>query len=312
MEFVEALITSYRYSISINPIFIEELKAMISIKKANPNFYYIYKKDGGYFSKIDGVVVENSTISVLNHETGHAIHHFVSDYEVPKNYHNLINSISNDPEWLNKITMYSSKFQEIKHQVREKAKRIVDSYINTSIADEEAQKINEMLEKEKEKFIQQFLDKGYTRETLDIVLADSFTKEDFLKQKKEIEIEEVVDTIMHYEYDAFIAIGDIIDAISDGKFRSHLLHDYENKVIPSAYGHGVKYYYKDNTKEFLRIRFTEMIANYSSIIKSKYANEIIEFLRNIVGNDLVTMLDDFYKKRLINASEYNYENGKTR
>ena len=312
MEFIDALITSYRYSTSINPIFIEELKTMIKIKKANPNFYYIHEIDGGFFSKHKGIVVEDSTISVLNHETGHAIHCFVSDYEVPENYHDLITSIVSDPTWLNKIAEYSSKFHEIKKQVYERATMIVDSYINASVADEEASKISEMLETEKEKFIQQYLDKGYTRETLDVVLSSSFTKEEFLNQKRKIEIEEVVDFIMRSEYDAFIAIGDIIDAISDGKFRSRLLHDDENNIIPSAYGHGVRYYYDDNPNELLRIRFTEMIANYSSIIKSKHANEIIEVLQNIVGNEFVTMLDDFYKKRLINAVEYDYESEKTR
>ena len=312
MDIVNALITSYRYSASINPLFVEEIKTMIKIKQENPDFNYTKKADGGYFTPKAGVVVENTSISTLNHETGHAIHYFITNFEIPENYQNLITSINNSPEWNDVIARYSQEFQTILQKAREKAQKIVEQYINDDSLSNEEQNVIEMLNTEKEKLIAKYLERDYSRETLDIILADSFTKEEFLRQKKDIEIEEVTDLILREEYDAFIAIGDIIDAIADGKFRGNLLHDSSGKDIPSAFGHGVKYYYRGDPTESLKIRFTEMVANYSSIIKSKKANEIMKTLKSIVGEDLVTMLDEFYKKRMINFQEYEYESGRSR
>ena len=312
MNIINALITSYRYCTIINPIFIEELKKLITIKQQHPDFYYTKQIDAGYFSQFKGVVVEDNTISTLNHETGHAMHYYLTNYEVPPNYNELINSINQEPKWLDNINQYSIKFQEILKKIREQAKQIVDKYIVITQNSDDEKRIDEMLNTEKEKMIQKYLEKGYSRETLDIVLSSSFTRDEFVSQKKEIEIEEVVDMIMRTEYDAFISIGDIIDAISTGKFRSSLLHNDEQETILPAYGHGVKYYYRDDINKSSEIKFTEMIANYSSIIKSKQANEIIKILRDIVGNELVDMLDNFYKSKFLNLEEYKYETERTR
>ena len=312
MNIINALITSYRYCTKVNSIFIEELKKLIIIKQQHPDFYYTKQIDAGYFSQFKGVVVEDTTISTLNHETGHAMHYYLTNFEVPPNYHDVINSINQEPAWLDNINQYSLKFQEIVKKTREQAKQIVNKYIVIAHNSDDEKRIDEMLNNEKEKMIQKYLEKGYSRETLDIVLASSFTRDEFINQKKEIEIEEVVDMIMRTEYDAFIAIGDIIDAISNGKFKSSLLYNSKQETILPAYGHGVKYYYRDNVDKSSEIKFTEMIANYSSIIKSKHANEIIETLRNIVGNELVDMLENFYKTKMLNLKGYNYEAERTK
>ena len=109
---------------------------------------------------------------------------------------------------------------------------------------------------------------------------------------------------MRYEYDAFIAIGDIIDAITKGNFQSNLLRNDKNEKIESAYGHGIRYY------SLKTHGFDEMVANYSSIIKSKHSNEILKLLRNIVGDELVDLLDEFYMTKIIGLKDYEKEPGK--
>ncbi len=294
-EIISALITSYKYSTSVNPIMIEEVKQLIEIKKNNPDFYYLKKIDGGYFSCFDkAVIVENSTISTLNHETGHAIHYFLADFQIPENYDSLIHSIANSPDWLGKVEQYSNKFKEIYNYVKSVSENIIDSYISEETVSINQKEIHALLNETKEKQKQMYLEKGYSDETISIILDGTFTAEEFMRQKKDIEIHEMNNTLMEYNYDAFIAIGDIVDAITVGKFRSDLLKNEKNETIKSGYGHGIRYY--SARKE---VGFHEMIANYSSIIKSKKCNENIELLRYIVGDELVDLLENFYNNNIL-------------
>ena len=50
--------------------------------------------------------------------------------------------------------------------------------------------------------------------------------------------------------------------------------------------------------------FTEMVANYSVIIKSKRSEEALQILRAIVGDELVDLLDDFYKEKILKLPTY--------
>ena len=66
--------------------------------------------------------------------------------------------------------------------------------------------------------------------------------------------------------------------------------------MQSIGGHGGKYY-SDGIN--LQNMFTEMVANYAVIIKSKKREEYLEVLREVVGNELVCMLDEFYTSKII-------------
>lgn len=300
MKIVEALIKSYRYTTSINPIFIKELKQIIELKINRPTFYYIREKNSGYFRESDeSVFVENEVISTLNHETGHALHYFLTDFATPDDYNEVLNKILHNQDSLRKIDNYSKLYHQILEEMEERAKLIVSKNITSDNLEEDIDDFLALLSTEREKFEQKYLEKGYSKETLDIILDNVFTKEEFLKQKTEIEEREVSDIIMRYDYDAFISIGDIIDAITSGKFKGNVLKNDENQVISSAYGHGIRYYSRNDDSESLHFKFTEMIANYSAIIKSKNSEKIIVLLRDIVGDELVDMLDDFYKNNML-------------
>ena len=195
-------------------------------------------------------------------------------------------------------------YHKLIDETKDVALKIVSKYISEESANSNSEEINELLVKTKEERTKTYLEKGYSEETLDIIFSDSFTLDEFVKQKKQIEIYELLDTIMRYEYDAFIAIGDIIDAITRGNFKSDLLKNDKNEKIESAYGHGVRYY------SLKTHGFCEMVANYSSIIKSKHSNEILKLLRNIVGDELVDLLDEFYMTKIIGLKDYEKEPGK--
>ena len=46
-----------------------------------------------------------------------------------------------------------------------------------------------------------------------------------------------------------------------------------------------------------------MIANYGSIIKSKNNKGILEYLRSIVGDEVVDMIAECYEKRILGLTE---------
>ncbi len=301
---IDALVISYRYTTSINPIFIEELKLLIEEKRKNPNFCYRKEEDSGYFNGRE-VIVPDSTISTLEHETGHALHCFLTGYEEPDDYEEVISSICNDQELMRKVGQYSKKFHEIRNEVYEKSTSVVSRYITKDSARVNSKEIEALLSKSREDQKKIYLERGYSEETLDIIFSDSFTLKEFIEQKKVIEIGEMADSIMRYEYDSFIAIGDIIDAIVEGRFHSNLLKTENNDIIRSSYGHGVRYYSRKDA------RFKEMVANYVQIIKSKHSKETLLLLRYIVGDELVDMLNKFYVTKIIKSKTYENSDEKT-
>lgn len=295
MQIVNSLIKSYRYLTSINPIFIEEVKLLINIKKNNPNFKYIKQLGKSVFNRNKGILVEDNTISTLNHETGHALHFFLTNFEIPDNYNIVLEKIRNNSDFIKKICDYSNKYQEIKTSILNYSKQIYDKYILSKEKNNDY--IFNILNQEKTKIISYYVQKGYTSEMLNTILSETFTIEEFLEQKKQVQIEELFELIIRYDYDAFIAIGDIIDAITGGKFNSGLLKDKNNQKILPTCGHGIRYYSGcSNSKHFM---FTEMVANYSTIIKSKKKEEALIFLKYIVGNELIELLDNFYKNKML-------------
>ena len=128
IKLVDALISAYRYSTSINPAFIEELVELVNIKKKNPDFYYIREPKTGFFSA-GSVKVENETISTLVHETGHAMHSYLTDFEIPADFSETLARINADPTWLKRVDSYSKQFHNLKKAVHNKAVEIVFHYI---------------------------------------------------------------------------------------------------------------------------------------------------------------------------------------
>ena len=50
-----------------------------------------------------------------------------------------------------------------------------------------------------------------------------------------------------------------------------------------------------------------MVANYSQIIKTKDSKEAIILLRQIMGDELIDMIDNFYRRNMIRGLSYDEE-----
>lgn len=303
---VDAVITSYRLLLSQNnSAGLQELKQLIEIKKANPQLLcYKREKKGAYFSSKDkSVHLDNEVISTINHETSHALHHFLANEETPNNYNEVIERARTNPKTIIAVQEYAKKFTELRKQIiQSTSEEEIEEFYKKNFSPEAILDLSNFLRKSKEDKKNELM-KDYPLEVLDTILAKTYSVDEFLEQRKKIEKMEIVDITMRNEYPALCAIGDIIDAIFKGKLRNGILRGNDGQNIPTAYGHGIYYY------NMVNHGFDEMIANYGEILKSPNADAMFEYLRTIVGDEVVDMINDFYKTRILQSSTYIKENG---
>ena len=145
LSLIEPLIKLYRYHTSVNPLMIQELKTLINIKKNNPHFYYLNEMESGYFTKEDGSIhVGDKNVATLAHETGHAMHFYMTDFAIPENYASILNEIKNDSSFIDRVEKYSLDYITIIQNVYEKAKKIVEEKMAGEMQKDEKDKLQEL------------------------------------------------------------------------------------------------------------------------------------------------------------------------
>ena len=275
-EIIDTLIISYGYLLTSNKDFAEEeIKQLISIKKNNyEKFVYIKNKDKSFFSLTDGSVnIDKLNISTINHETSHALHFYLGNNYTPNNYFEIIERIRNNPETIKKVGEHTKKYKEIKDNLDKTIPEDkIKEYYNSKYKDESILELAMFLSDSKEKQKEAFKDK-YHEQVLDTILASTYSVDEYILQRIEIEKKEYIDSILRNNYSAIIAISDIIDAIYLGKYRNGVLMDNNGEYIDRTYGHGISYY------SISTHGFDEMIADYGEILKSKDSDNMIEYLQ---------------------------------
>ena len=302
-DLIDTLITSYRYLLSKNEeLFIKEVKQLIAIKKRNINSF-TYQKNiiKSHFSKKNGIYITHNTIGTINHETSHALHYYLTNNYIPHNIFEAINRVKKNKEILKRIKDYSDKYNKIKNQIKSKISSYeISNYYDQLYQDEEILNLYTFLTNTKSD-IKEKLIKDYNEQILDTILSKTYSIDEFLSQKKEIEVQEFTSIVLQNDYYSFAAISDIIDAIFQGKFKNGVLTDENGEFFDKSPGHGI-YYYEKQSKCFM-----EMIADYGSIIKSKESEEMIKYLRWIVGDEIVDILKNIYEEIIINSDVLTYE-----
>lgn len=305
-ELIFALISGYRDALINNyEVTIHELINLVEVKKQNiDKFFYIKEEETGYFNIWSGsIYCEDATISTLMHETGHALHYYLSNNKIPEKYNEVVERIRQNPQTINKVEDYSKKFNELRDKIKKSIEQKCEEYF-TYYFDEQEEDIIEFLNSSKEKQKEEFKDLGISEESLDLILDGVFTKEEYIEHQKRRYIKEKVEAIFRSEFSAYIAIGDIIDAVYDGDFHSGLLKNEKGEKIESAFGHGLAYYFASLHG------FDEMIANFCMIQKSKDFNQILDLLKDTLGNELYDMLNEFYHENILNPNADELEDKK--
>lgn len=305
-ELVQALVNAYKNALLLNyDVNIKELRNLVAIKEDNlDTFIYIREKDNSFFSKSDGAVhCENTNYNTLLHETGHALHYYVGEAKMPDDYFEIINRARLNPEILKKVEAYSNKFHEIRDNVFDIADDKYNELYDNYYTEDKIKEIEEFLSKSLEEKKQKYRDLGFSDDVLDTFLDNNFTVDEYMEQEWRLYIKEYADSVMRSEFGAFISVGDIIDAIYIGEFKSQILKNNSGDLIKGTYGHGIPYFSIDEKG------FSEMIANFAAISKSREGHETLTLLRGIVGDEVVDMIQNYYYENILNK-EYSVENKK--
>lgn len=299
-KIIDILIKSYQsLTLQKNDLMEKEIRQLIAIKKAFPStFIYTNTDKRSYFKILEGVKIQYNVPSTVIHETSHALHYYLSKNYVPSNLNEVIERIKNNPKTIKKVRDFSIKFNELRNQIIDKLpqKEIYDYYDLFYTGDkniELASFLSDSKEKQKDRFRH-----DYNEQILNTILAKTYSVDEFIKNRKEVELLELYSLIFRNTYPEILAIGDIIDAIFGGKLRNGVLTDDSGLYIEKVNGHGIKYYSIYNNV------FLEMIANYGTILKSKNSSEMFLYLRSIVGDELVDLLKDVYENNILGSQKY--------
>lgn len=285
---IKALVSGYRHGLLIDyERNLAELKKLIEIKQNNfSKFYYLKTNDSGYFSLQDeSVHAKYGNVGTIIHETGHALHHFLTNNSHPNNYKKIKNEIAtNDDVYCQIVSMDIMRKQESKKIYAQIEKNYSNKKKLTSKED-----IEEFLSKSKKEKLKKYKKTGIPEEQLEIILDGFFTVENFEKNEKRIFISEVSSAMLNTKMTEFNAISDILDAVYEGKIHSGITSNMLTNKKISLPGHGVRYFSREDSQ------FNEIVANFCTLSKI----DGTETLKNIIGEEAYNMISDYYYQNII-------------
>lgn len=296
-DLINLLITGYRNALFINyDITIREIEKLIEIKKNNfDKFYYVKDKNSSYFSPSKGCIfINDSYISVVIHETGHALHHYLTGSEVPDNYDEIVKRAEENKELLTKTSKYFESCNKIMKNIKNYFLNLANEVLTALYSKQEnIMDIQSIASKDISEYRDKFKSLKIPEEQLEQILQETFSVEEYIKREAIIVASELTDTTIRNNYASIGATNDIIDAIYRGKVCDGVLKSADGQKIASFGGHGIRYYSQK------KHGFDEMIAQFAVLVKSKGAGENLQVLRNIVGDEIYNMISNFYYTNIL-------------
>lgn len=296
-DLINLLITGYRNALFINyDITIREIEKLIKIKKNNfDKFYYVKDKDSSYFSPNNGCIFMNDgCISTIIHETGHALHYYLTELKVPDNYDEIVKRVRENNELLTKTSKYFEHCNKIMKNIKNYFLNFANEVLTAHYSKQEnIMDIQGILSKDISEYRDKFKSLKIPEEQLEQILQETFSVEEYIKREAIIVASELTDTTIRNNYASIGATNDIIDAIYRGKVCDGVLKSADGQKIVSFGGHGIRYYSQN------KHGFDEMIAQFAVLVKFKGAEENLQVLRNIVGDEIYNMISNFYYTNIL-------------
>lgn len=296
-DLINLLITGYRNALFINyDIIIREIEKLIKIKKNNfDKFYYVKDKDSSYFSPNNGCILMNGgCISTIIHETGHALHYYLTELKVPDNYDEIVKRVRENNELLTKTSKYFEHCNKIMKNIKNYFLNFANEVLTAHYSKQEnIMDIQGILSKDISEYRDKFKSLKIPEEQLEQILQETFSVEEYIKREAIIVASELTDTTIRNNYASIGATNDIIDAIYRGKVCDGVLKSADGQKIVSFGGHGIRYYSQN------KHGFDEMIAQFAVLVKFKGAEENLQVLRNIVGDKIYNMISNFYYTNIL-------------
>lgn len=296
-DLINLLITGYRNALFINyDITIREIEKLIKIKKNNfDKFYYVKDKDSSYFSPNNGCIhMDGGCISTIIHETGHALHYYLTELKVLDNYDEIVKRVRENNELLTKTSKYFEHCNKIMKNIKNYFLNFANEVLTAHYSKQEnIMDIQGILSKDISEYRDKFKSLKIPEEQLEQILQETFSVEEYIKREAIIVASELTDTTIRNNYASIGATNDIIDAIYRGKVCDGVLKSADGQKIVSFGGHGIRYYSQN------KHGFDEMIAQFAVLVKFKGAEENLQVLRNIVGDEIYNMISNFYYTNIL-------------
>ena len=296
-DLINLLITGYRNALFINyDITIREIEKLIEIKKNNfDKFYYVKDKNSSYFSPSKGCIfINDSYISVVIHETGHALHHYLTGSEVPDNYDEIVKRAEENKELLTKTSKYFESCNKIMKNIKNYFLNLANEVLTAHYSKQEnIMDIQSIASKDISEYRDKFKSLKIPEEQLEQILQETFSVEEYIKREAIIVASELTEATTRNNYASIGATNDIIDTIYRGKVCNGVLNTADGQKIASFGGHGIRYYSQN------KHGFDEMIAQFAVLVKFKGAEENLQVLRNIVGDEVYNMISNFYYTNIL-------------
>lgn len=290
---LELIRINYTYLCMQDKMYMNEVKRLIELKQAIPHLTIALTRDGNYY-KGERVSLTEQNIYALNHELGHLFFHMNAQGKLPQNFDSVVFKLSNDKDFIeNRIVDFSRKANHALSEASDEAQKLYERFIEPKELQKEY--IDEIREYLQTTALPNWLFNSIKQDTLDI------TVEEYLEKDKKIKQRMIKNKIMESKNPGLLIVSDIIDAICEGTYFDGFLLDKNGVQIRAIGGHGTRYFARNKVN-----MFNEMIANYNSLLKLKDSEEYILLLRQIVGNELVDLLDEYYNENIIMHKEESH------
>lgn len=290
----------------------EPLRLLETLTNINNKYYFgrcvIVSSDGirADWDKFDKKITLSQHFmldlsSVFYHEAAHALWFYSTNEVLPDNYKDVITGIKNKiklkpsgstGKYLKEIT---EKYNEVYYEAGAEFDNVIKAQYGSisNYKEHLAQNIKIDMNMNQLEYHDYLKSIGFTDKEIDeLGLLDIKDADKIASFKYQDEKIDYCHAIFQKKYPSMAAISDIIDAIFLGEFS-------KKSVIPQ-FGHGKDYYDKVGENCYV-YQFHEIFAEYS-LLRRLNDQEGLDILREIVGDELMTILEETYEQTHIVVS----------